>query len=179
MRICLYGSASPKIDNKFTDKGIQLGKEIAKREHDLVFGGGDTGMMGAVAHGVKSKNGRILGIAPSWINEFETLCEGCDELIKTKSMDERKNLFLEKSDAFIISPGGIGTLDEFFEVFTLKKLKRHNKPIVILNIDNYFEEMILMLESMVKKGFLHENNMELFKVSEDIEDTLNYIENYE
>ena len=109
---------------------------MAEKGHMLVFGGGDTGMMGACARGVHDNNGKSLGIAPEWINNFEPLCENCSEFIYVNTMDERKKKFEENSDAFIISPGGIGTLDEFFEIITLKKLKQINQEIIIFNIRN-------------------------------------------
>lgn len=92
-------------------------------------------------------------------------------------MDERKRKFLEKSDAFIIGPGGIGTLDEFFEVLTLKKLKKHRKAIVVLNIDNYYGTMMEMIHEMGEKGFLYEQES-LFRLTNNVDDTLNYLEKY-
>ena len=134
MKICLYGSGSRKTEEIYIAETYRLGVEMAKRGHTLVFGGGDTGMMGACARGVHDAGGKSIGIAPEWIGRFEPLCEECSEFIYVDTMDERKKKFLENSDAFIISPGGIGTLDEFFEVITLKKLKQHSKPIIVYNI---------------------------------------------
>ena len=125
MNICLYGSGSRKTDAIYTDEAYRLGCRIAENNHALVFGGGDTGMMGACVHGVHDNDGKSIGIAPEWIGDFEPLCEDCSEFIYVDSMDERKQKFLENSDAFIISPGGIGTMDEFFEIITLRKLKQH------------------------------------------------------
>ena len=119
MKICLYGAGSTQIKSKYTDEAYRLGEEIAKRGHTLVFGGGSTGIMGAVSKGVLDNDGKVIGIAPEWMEEFEGMCSDCDEFIYTKSMDERKNLFVKHSDAFIIAPGGIGTLDEFFEIIVL------------------------------------------------------------
>jgi len=93
MNICLYGSGSREIDEIYTDNAYELGCEIAKHGHTLVFGGGDTGMMGACARGVHDNNGKSLGIAPPWIGDFEPLCEDCSEFIYVNSMDERKNKF--------------------------------------------------------------------------------------
>lgn len=179
MEICVYGAASEKIDSKFLEEGFKLGEEIAKRNHTLIFGGGDTGMMGAVVKGVIKNKGKSIGIAPEWMKNFEGLFPLCDEFIHTKTMDERKNLFLEKSDAFIISPGGTGTLDEFFEIFTLKKLKRHNKAIIIFNIHNYYDNMINMINEMVAEEFLPKDNLKLFEIMDNVEDILEYIENYD
>ena len=174
MKICLYGSGSRKIDKIYTDEAYKLGCKIADNNHTLVFGGGDTGMMGACAKGVHDNNGKSIGIAPEWISEFEPLCEDCTEFIYVSSMDERKHEFLNKSDAFIISPGGIGTLDEFFEIITLKKLKRHEKPIIVLNIFNFYDTMLKMIEEMSEKGFLYKSE-EIFKVSSNIDEAIEYL----
>ena len=174
MRICLYGSGSRKIDKIYTDAAYELGCQMAKRGHTLVFGGGNTGMMGSCARGVHDNDGYSIGISPEWINIFEPLCEECSEFIYVETMDERKNKFLENSDAFIISPGGIGTLDEFFEIITLKKLKQHNKPIIIFNVDNFFGKMFEMIDEMAEKGFLYKQE-ELFKIATDIDEIFNYV----
>ncbi|WP_407392290.1 TIGR00730 family Rossman fold protein [Methanobrevibacter sp.] len=175
MNICLYGSGSTKIDNIFTDEAYKLGCEMAKKGHTLIFGGGDTGMMGACAHGVQDNGGKSIGIAPEWINDFEPLCEKCSEFIYVNSMDERKRKFVEHSDAFIISPGGIGTLDEFFEIITLKKLKQANQPIIVFNIDNFYDKMLEMIDEMAQKGFLYKQE-EIFKIANTIDEIFEYLE---
>lgn len=174
MRICLYGSGSRKIDSKYTNCAYELGCEIAKHGHSLVFGGGDTGMMGACAKGVQDNNGTTIGIAPEWIGNFEPLCEHCKEFIYVDSMDERKNKFLENSDAFIITPGGIGTLDEFFEIITLRKLKQHDKEIIVFNIAGFFDKMFEMIDEMGEKGFLYKQE-ELFKKVDTINEIFEII----
>ncbi len=174
LNICLYGSGSRQIDEIYTTEAYNLGCKIAQNGHTLVFGGGDTGMMGACAKGVHDNNGKSIGISPEWIGDFEPLCENCSEFIYVDSMDERKNKFLEHSDAFIISPGGIGTLDEFFEIITLKKLKQHDKKIIIFNISNFYDKMIEMIDEMGEKGFLYKQN-ELYKVAQDIDEIFEYL----
>lgn len=174
MRICLYGSGSRKIDEKYTDEAYELGCIMAKYDHTLVFGGGATGMMGACARGVHDNNGKSIGIAPEWIGDFEPLCEECSEFIYVDSMDERKNKFVENSDAFIISPGGIGTLDEFFEIITLKKLKQHDKEIIVFNIDGFYNKMFEMIDEMGEKGFLYKQE-ELFKIANNITEIRKYL----
>ena len=174
MNVCLYGSGSRKIDKIYTDNAYELGCQLAKNGHTLVFGGGDTGMMGACAEGVHDNNGRTIGIAPEWIGNFEQLCKKCSEFILVDTMDERKNKFLENSDAFIITPGGIGTLDEFFEIITLKKLKQHNKEIIIFNIDGFFNKMLKMIDEMSEKGFLYKQE-ELYNIANDINTVMEYL----
>lgn len=175
MNICLYGSGSRKIDKVYTDEAYRLGCEIAKKGHKLVFGGGDTGMMGACARGVHDNGGESLGIAPEWINDFEPLCENCSEFIYVNTMDERKKKFEENSDAFIISPGGIGTLDEFFEIVTLKKLRQTDCEIIIFNIEGFYDKMIEMIDEMGEKGFLYKQE-EIFKTANSIDEIFEYLD---
>lgn len=175
MNICLYGSGSRKIDETYTDEAYRLGCKMAKRGHVLVFGGGDTGMMGFCARGVHDNGGKSIGIAPEWIGYFEPLCKDCTRFIYVDSMDERKREFVNNSDAFIISPGGIGTLDEFFEIITLKKLKRHDKQIIVFNINHFFDTMLRMIDEMGEKGFLYKQE-EIFKVATTVDEIFEILE---
>lgn len=175
MNICLYGSGSRKIDETYTDEAHRLGCKMAKRGHVLVFGGGDTGMMGFCARGVHDNGGKSIGIAPEWIGDFEPLCKDCTRFIYVDSMDERKREFVNNSDAFIISPGGIGTLDEFFEIITLKKLKRHDKQIIVFNINHFFDTMLRMIDEMGEKGFLYKQE-EIFKVATTVDEIFEILE---
>ena len=181
MKICIYGAASSLIDEKFIKTGEELGRKMVERGHSLVFGGGRSGMMGAPARGVHEKGGHILGIAPAFFEENnpEVSFEHCTEFIHTESMRERKRLLEESADAFIVSPGGIGTFDEFFEILTLKQLGRHNKAIVIFNIDGYYDAMLKMMEVCIEQQFITRDCVDLYKVTSTIEETLDYIENYD
>ena len=181
MKICVYGAASSLIDKSFVEAGEELGRKMADRGHSLVFGGGRSGMMGAPARGVREKGGEVLGISPKFFEENnpEVAFEDCTEFIKPETMRERKRLLDECSDAFIVSPGGIGTFDEFFEILTLKQLGRHNKAIVILNINGYFNDMLNMMKHAIDKKFITTDCVELFKVTKDIDEALDYIEQYD
>lgn len=181
MKICVYGAASSEIDKCFVEAGEELGKKMADRNIGLVFGGGRNGMMGAVARGVAENGGNILGISPKFFeeNNAEISFLGCSEFIHTETMRERKKLLDESSDAFIVTPGGIGTFDEFFEILTLKQLGRHNKAIVILNTAGYFDNMRKMMEYSIEKKFITTDCVELYKVVDNPEEALNYIESYD
>ena len=181
MKIAVYGAASSLIDSSYKEKGIELGRKMAERGHGLVFGGGANGMMGAVAQGIYEKQGYILGVVPHFFHESnpEVSFGKCTEYIYTETMRERKRQMEENCDAFIITPGGIGTLDEFFEILTLKQLGRHNKAIVIYNINGFFNELADSLYKMVKEHFITSDCVELCKVSTDIDEILNYIEEYD
>ncbi|WP_407379325.1 TIGR00730 family Rossman fold protein [Methanobrevibacter sp.] len=172
MKICLYGSGSKQTPKEFTDVGYELGSKIAQNNHSLVFGGGNDGMMGAVAKGVFENGGNITGIAPEWIGEFDDDFKSCSEYIKTDSMDERKKLFLERSDVFIIVPGGIGTLDEFFEVLTLKYLNRHSKKIILFNINHFYDRMIEMLGEMHSRGLIRPGALDIFEVAHTLDEVM-------
>ena len=178
MKICVYGAASYEIDESFIIHGEMLGKAMGKRGHSLVFGGGASGLMGAVARGIKDENGYIVGISPNFFNVDGILYDKCDELIFTDTMRERKQLMEEMSDAFIVTPGGIGTFEEFFEILTLRSLDRHKKPIAILNSNGYYDHLVEFLRNGVEKKFLKEENLDLFFVSNDVERILDYIENF-
>lgn len=178
MKICVYGAASNEIDRSFLYAGEMLGREMGKRNHTLVFGGGASGLMGAAARGIKEENGYIIGIAPSFFNVDGILYENCDEFHYTDTMRERKKMMEEESDAFIVTPGGIGTFEEFLEILTLKSLDRHNKPIAILNTNGYYDNLLKFLEDGVKLNFLKQGNLDLYFVSDNVCEILGYIENY-
>ena len=140
MKICVYGASSYKIDSSFIAAGEKLGELMAKRGHGLIFGGGANGMMGAAARGVYRQKGEIVGISPELFDVDGVLFDHCNEMIFTKTMRERKQLLEDMSDAFVVTAGGSGTYDEFFEILTLKQLGYHNKPIAILNTNGYFDK---------------------------------------
>ena len=178
MKICIYGASSNAIDKSFLDAGELLGKTIAENNHSVVFGGGAAGLMGAVARGAYSKNGEIIGICPSFFNVDGALFGNCTEMIYTETMRERKQLLEEMSDAFVITPGGIGTFDEFFEIYTLRQLGVHKKPIVIYNTNGYYDSLIDMLNNAIDKSFMPNTNMDLLFISDNPKEIINHIENY-
>ena len=181
MKICVYGAASREIDESFIEVGKELGRKMVEHGHSLVFGGGKNGMMGAVARGVSDKKGEITGISPKFFDEnnAEVSYPECTEFIRTSTMRERKRLLEESSDAFIITPGGIGTFDEFFEILTLKQLGRHNKAIVIFDMYGFFDELANALYKMVQQHFITQDCAELCKVCTTTDEVLDYIENYD
>ncbi len=147
----------------------------------MVFGGGANGMMGAVAKGVFEKSGYILGIIPHFFKEGgeEVSFKNCTDYIYTDTMRERKRELQERSNAFIVTPGGIGTLDEFFEILTLKQLGRHNKPIAIYNINGFYDELDEMMDKSIEKKFITQDCKDLYCIFNDLDKMLEYIENYD
>ena len=178
MNICVYGASSNTIDINFVEKVEKLGEEIAKRGHSVVYGGGAQGLMGAVARGARKADGKVKGIAPSFFNVDGVLFEDCTEFIYTETMRERKQLLEDHSDCFIVAPGGIGTFEEFFEVWTLKQLRRHEKAIVIYNVNGYYDEMEKMIENAINEGFMKETCRELYTYFDDMDKMLDYLEEY-
>lgn len=178
MRICVYGAASPTIDPEYIRLVEIMGEKMANRGHSLVFGGGGNGLMGAAARGVKKGGGHILGVIPKFFDDekIEALYLECDELIEPDTMRERKQIMEDNADAFIIVPGGIGTFEEFFEILTLKQLCRHNKPIAMYNINGYYNEIVETISAASRKNFIRENCMELFYLSDNLDEIFQYIE---
>ena len=181
MRICVYGAASPTIDPQFIEKVEKMGEIMAKRGHSLVFGGGGNGLMGAAARGVTKGGGKILGVIPSFFKDevVEAIYDKCDELIYTETMRERKQLMEDNADAFIVTPGGIGTFEEFFEILTLKQLCRHDKPIALYNVNGYYNELETMMKAAIKKNFIKDNCSTIYRVTDDLDELFHYIENDE
>lgn len=178
MRICVYGAASPTIDPQYIKLVEEMGEQMAKRGHSLVFGGGGNGLMGAAARGVKRGGGHILGVIPKFFDDekVEAICDFCDELIEPDTMRQRKQIMEDNADAFIVVPGGIGTFEEFFEILTLKQLCRHNKPIAIYNLMGYYDEINHAMEQAIKKNFIRDNCRELYITTENLEEMFSYIE---
>ncbi len=178
MNICVYGAASNKVPQEFINKTEELGNLMASRGHTVVFGGGANGMMGAVARGAASGGGNILGIVPKFFNADGVLFKGCSELIFTDTMRQRKQLMEERSDGFIVAPGGIGTFDEFFEILTLRSLGRHSKPIAIFNVNGYYNALEQMLDNAIDGGFMEPAVKDLCGFFDCSKKLLDYLETY-
>lgn len=178
MNICVYGASSDLIDKEYINAGEQLGEEMAKRGHSLIFGGGACGLMGAVARGMTKRDGKIIGIAPSFFNVDGILYDKCTDFIFTETMRERKQTMENMADAFIMTPGGVGTYEEFFEIFTLKQLGRHNKAIAILNTMGYYDTLSALMKNTCDKNFMKPESLNLSKTFTDAASLLDYLEGY-
>ncbi len=175
MNICVYGAASNDIDKIYIEECEKLGRRIAENGYGCIFGGGAGGVMGAVARGAKSKDGVIVGIVPSFFNVDGVLFDGCTELMYTDTMRIRKHNLEDRSDAFIVAPGGIGTFDEFFEIFTLKNLGRHDKPIILFNVNGFYDDLIAMLVKKTELGFIKKDAMKKLYISDNLDDIFDYL----
>ena len=165
MTICLYGASSDAIAPEYIRVTETLGEMLADAGHAMVYGAGGAGLMGAAARGMTRRGGRIIGVVPSFLQVDGILYDGCDEMIYTETMRERKQIMEERAQGFIVAPGGIGTYEEFFEIYTLKQLGRHRKPIVIFNPRGYYDRMLAMLRHTVDEGFMRDKSLELYTVA--------------
>lgn len=177
MVICIFGASSTTLDDKYITAVENLGKKLAERSHTLMFGGGANGLMGAAARGFRAGNGRIIGVAPRFFDKDGILYKNCDEFVYPDSMRDRKKYMEDNADAFIVTPGGIGTYEEFLEVLTLKQLARHAKPIALYNVNGFFDKLVELLRQDVAAGFIREQTLSLFIVSDDADEIVDYVEN--
>ncbi len=177
MNICVYCASSENIDKAYLQAGEDFGEALADNGHCLIFGAGKFGVMGAVARGCRRKNGNIIGVIPRFFDNIDVMFSDC-RIIHTTTMRERKEIMENRSDAFVMMPGGIGTFEEFFEILTLKQLERHRKPIAIYNVKGYFDNMLGMLERAVSEGFMSQKCFKLFFVSDSKDEILEYFNNY-
>ncbi len=176
MNICVFGASSDRIEKAYFEEAYALGVLIAREGHRLIFGGGNEGLMGACARGVLSEGGRPLGIAPRFFDEPGILMkEECD-FVFTETMSERKAHMEAEADAFIALPGGIGTYEEFFEVLTLKQLARHAKPIVLFNINGFFDKLVDFIRDDTAAGFIRAQTMSLFGCESEVDAVVRFVE---
>lgn len=179
MKICIFGAASSFIDKKYVEATEKLGEYLAQNGHELVFGAGGHGLMGAAARGFKRCGGKIHGVIPEFFKEecVEVIYTECDEIIYTETMAQRKSKMEDLADAFVIVPGGIGTFEEFYEVLTLKQLGRHTKPIALYDIDGYYEKLEEFMDSCMEAGFINKVCKEIYSCVQTPKEVLDYIEN--
>ncbi|MEL7086994.1 MAG: TIGR00730 family Rossman fold protein, partial [Planctomycetota bacterium] len=149
--VCVYCSSSPRAEPTFGEIGDRIGDEIARRKQTLVYGGGSTGLMGRVARAVHARGGTVVGVIPESMKKIEVAYLDADELIVTQTMRQRKHEMDERADAFLILPGGFGTLEELSEVITHRYLKFHDKPIVLLNTDGFYDHLIALFEHFIDR----------------------------
>lgn len=176
MNITVYGAAKENIHEEFKIKTEELGRIMAQRGHTLIFGGGKNGLMGAVARGMSKENGNIIGIAPKFFEPDGVLYDGCTDFIYTEDMRSRKALLEQKGDAIIVLPGGIGTYDEFFEVFTLNTLGRISKKIAIFNLRGYYDHLFNLLNHTAEEGFMEKRVVDSLKFTSSPEELFNFLE---
>lgn len=172
MRICIFGASANELEKEYFDAARRLGELMAEGGHTLVYGGGKTGLMGACAEGVMARGGKTLGIAPRYFDEGDFLRKDYGDFLFTDTMAERKTLMLDLAEAFIVLPGGTGTMDEFFETLALKQLGKQPKALVLLNTLGCYDPLFALLRGMVDKGFTGRSALEMISLCATPEEAL-------
>ena len=167
--VCVYCGSRPGNDPVYAEAARATGQWIGEHGGQLVYGGGRNGLMGTVAEATQAAGGRVVGIIPKALVDLEQANTHCDELHVVDTMHERKALMADRSDAFIALPGGIGTFEELFEVWTWRQLRYHDKAIGVLNVAGYYDALLVFLANSVRAGFMSEAQMTLFKTDTAVE----------
>jgi uncharacterized protein (TIGR00730 family) len=170
--ICVYCGSSNRAPRRHREAAAELGVLMAEAGIELVFGGGRVGLMGAVADGALAAGARVTGIIPEHLLRAEVKHAEVTKLIVTKSMHQRKAQMFKRSDAFVILPGGPGTLDEFFEILTWRQLQLHDKPIVLCGVDGYWKKLVQLVDWFVDNNYTRRDFRHLFTVVERVEDII-------
>ncbi|MGC4867708.1 TIGR00730 family Rossman fold protein [Micromonospora sp. DT53] len=176
--ICVFCASSRTLDQRWLDLAAETGAELARRGHTLVSGGGCVGMMGALVDGARSVGGRTVGVIPQSLVDLEVADLASDELLVTDSMASRKTLMIDKSDAFLTLPGGLGTLDELFEVWTTATLALHTKPMVLIDTDGFYRPLLDWLDTLADQTFLKPAGRDLLTVASTVPEALNILESH-
>ena len=176
--ICVFCSSSDVIDKVYFSEAKLLAEKIVSKNKTFVFGGSGVGLMKHLAIHVTENNGEAIGIIPQKIFDKGLACKLVKNMIVTPDMHTRKEKLTELSDAFIALPGGFGTLDELFDVITLKQVGYHTKPIIILNTNGFYNDLVLFFETLYKEKVAKQDYRKIYYVAESVDDAFNYIENY-
>lgn len=166
--LCVYCGSRPGRLETFTQTAKAVGEWIGRHQGQLVYGGGNSGLMGIVAAATQQAGGKVVGIIPHALAEKELARDDCDEFYLVDNMHQRKHMMAERADAFLALPGGIGTFEEFFEVWTWRQLGYHNKPIGLLNVDGYYDGLLAFMNTTVHDGFVSDWQMNLIHQSANL-----------
>ncbi|MFT5238066.1 MAG: hypothetical protein ACI9M9_001668 [Flavobacteriaceae bacterium] len=177
-KICVFCGSSDGNDPAINQAAISLGEAFVENNITLVYGAAKIGIMGTLAKSVLKGNGNVIGIIPDFLKIKEVVHLGLTQLITTRNMHERKLQMQELSDGFIAMPGGFGTLEELFEIITWLQLGLHSKPIGLLNTNGFYDDLIKLIENMVKKGFVSIENYDQLLVDSKIENLLKKMKNF-
>ena len=176
--ICVFCASSESVDDLFKDIALELGRELGRRGIDLVYGGASIGLMGCLARGVHEEKGKVIGVLPEFFKTKDIEYSEADELIVTKNMRERKAVMDKRSDAFIVLPGGIGTLEEAMEILSMRQLRLTNKPLVFINTQGFYEKLRAIFEKMVDLKFTKPNVVDMYAMVPNPESAMEYLRNY-
>lgn len=174
--VCVYCASSPRIDPSYVELAGAVGRALGERGHTLVSGGGDLSMMGAVARAARAAGARTVGVIPAGLLELEVGDRDADELLVVDDMRTRKGLMDERADAFLALPGGLGTLEELFEVWVARSLGMHSKPVVALDVDGLYAPLRAQIELMVERGFVRAAATTALTWTSTVEEALDAVE---
>src|SRR5690242_4706036 len=174
--LCVYCASSDRLGPKYAAAAADLGREMVAQGWGLVYGGGKTGLMGAVARAVKQNGGRVVGVIPEFMKARELAFDEADELVTVITMRERKLLMETRADAFVTLPGGWGTLEEIMEILTLRQLDVVKKPCVFLNQDGFYDDLLRLFGRMLDERFFKPSNMDVFRVAATVPEIFGHIE---
>lgn len=178
LTVCVYCASSEQIDAEYRKVAADVGRAIADEGWRLVYGGGNVGLMGEVARAALDAGGHVTGVIPDRLADREVALESVTELIRTDTMRQRKALMDERSDAFLVLPGGIGTLEELLEILTLKQLGYHNRAVVILDDAGFWDPLLRQFHDMVERRFAQSDVLELFDVATDVASAMQALRAY-
>jgi uncharacterized protein (TIGR00730 family) len=178
MNVCVYCSSSDRVDRAYSDVAAELGRLLGERHNSLVFGGGNTGPMGALAAAVKEKGGRVLSVIPELFDERGLTYDRSDEVVVTKDLQERRMTMIKNSDVFIALPGGFGTMEEISENVTMRQLDLHQRPIVLVSPDGFWNGYLAFLDQLEEKGFIRPEDRQLLHVSATPREALAWIDEH-
>jgi hypothetical protein len=176
--ICIYCGSNKGENPNFQIAATAFASALARNGLRLVYGGGNVGLMGVIAETALAEGGEVIGVIPKFLVDMEVAHNGLTELRVVESMHERKQMMADLADAFVVLPGGIGTLEELFEVFTWRQLKLHQKPIFILNIAGYYDFLIHFLDNAVAEQFLHAETCALILIETESEVLIDKIKHF-
>ncbi|WP_032123405.1 TIGR00730 family Rossman fold protein [Clostridium amazonitimonense] len=177
-RICVYSGSNLGSRPEYKESAKLLGKILAENKIELVYGGSRIGLMGELSNEVLRNNGKVIGVMPKGLFSGEMVHENLTKLIEVENMHERKQTMAELSDGFIALPGGLGTFEELFEVLSWAQLGIHKKPIGILNISNFFDPLLHMIQNTCTEGFMNESNIKLISISDKPSLLIEKMKNY-
>jgi hypothetical protein len=170
--VCVYCGSAARVPERYRATARRLGGLLAEHDIELIYGGGRVGLMGVVADAVLAGGGRAVGIIPDHIMALEVEHRGLSELVVVSGMHERKYAMFGRADAFVVLPGGLGTLDEMIEILTWKQLALHDKPVVLVNDGGYWQPLLGLVDHMIGQGFARSQHRRLFRVVDTVEDVL-------
>jgi uncharacterized protein (TIGR00730 family) len=177
-RVCVFCASSVRLEQRWLDLAAEIGAALAARGHDVISGGGRVGMMGSLAETARQRGGHTIGVIPQSLVSLEVADVGADELVVTDGMAARKIVMMERADVFVVLPGGLGTLDELFEVWTTAALGLHDKPLVLLDADGFYAGLVRWLHGLARQSFISAKALAMVHVVRSVDEALDVVQRF-